>query len=168
MNTNQEQNGASRLNGNLLRLGDQREIAIYLRDGMAWVAEFQNGRASVSTAGHWFSANQGGRVLRQMELASIAPLPDEVIERIERLHQRLAQAGRRPATSSEAATVVARVRSRLVKLLRSLRSRRSVRPRQTATLADRGGTRTGRGYFPAAYKPGRNRGQRTIVSNYYR
>ncbi len=138
MNTNQERNGASRLNGNLLRLGDQREIAIYLRDSMAWVAEFKNGRASVSTVSRWFSANQGGRVLRQMELASIAPLPDDVMERIERLHQRLAQAGRHPATSSKTATVVARFRSRLVKLLRSILSKRSARPRQTATSADMG------------------------------
>ena len=138
MNTNQEQNGASRLNGNLLRLGDQREIAIYLRDNMAWVAEFNNGRASVSTASHWFSANQGGRVLRHMELASITPLPDDVMERIERLHQRLAQAARHPVTSSETATVVARFRSRLMKLLRSILSKRSARPRQTAVSADRG------------------------------
>jgi hypothetical protein len=138
MNTNQEQNGASRLNGNLLRLGDQREIAIYLRDNIAWVAEFNNGRASVSTASHWFSVNQGGRVLRQMDLASITPLPDDVMERIERLHQRLAQAGRHPATSSETATVVARFRSRLMKLLRSIRSKRPAQPRQTATLADTG------------------------------
>ena len=138
MNTNQEQNGASRLNGNLLRLGDQREIAIYLRDNMAWVAEFNNGRASVSTASHWFSANQGGRVLRHMELASIVPLPDDVMERIERLHQYLAQAGCHPATSSETATVVARFHSRLMKLLRSILSKRSARPRQTAVSADRG------------------------------
>jgi hypothetical protein len=138
MNTNQEQNGASRLNGNLLRLGDQREIAIYLRDNIAWVAEFNNGRASVSTASHWFSVNQGGRVLRQMDLASITPLPDDVMERIERLHQRLAQAGRHPATSSETATVVARFRSRLMKLLRSIRSKRPAQLRQTATLADTG------------------------------
>jgi alkanesulfonate monooxygenase SsuD/methylene tetrahydromethanopterin reductase-like flavin-dependent oxidoreductase (luciferase family) len=138
MNTNQEQNGASRLNGNLLKLGDQREIAIYLRDNMAWVAEFNNGRASVSTASHWFSVNQGGRVLRQMDLTSIVPLPDDVMERIERLHQRLAQAGRHPATSSETATVVARFRSRLMKIFRSILSKRSARPRQTATSADRG------------------------------
>jgi len=138
MNTNQEQNGASRLNGNLLRLGDQREIAIYLRDNMAWVAEFNNGRVSVSTASHWFSVNQGGRVLRHMDLASITPLPDDVMERIERLHQRLAQAGLHAATSSETATVVARFHSRLMKLLRSILSKQSVRPRQTAVSADRG------------------------------
>jgi hypothetical protein len=53
-----------------------------------------------------------------MDLASITPLPDDVMERIERLHQRLAQTGRHPATSSESATVVARFRSRLMKLLR--------------------------------------------------
>lgn len=138
MNTNQEQNGASRLNGNLLRLSDQREIAIYLRDNMAWVAEFNNGRANVSTASHWFSANRGGRVLRQMDLTSIVPLPDDVMEQIERLHQWLAQAGRHPATSSETATVVVRFRSRLVKLLRSILSKWSARPRQTTTSADRG------------------------------
>lgn len=33
MNTNQEQNNTSPLHGSLLRIGERREIAIYLRDG---------------------------------------------------------------------------------------------------------------------------------------
>ena len=43
MNTNPERNNTSPLSGNLLRLGERREIAIYLRNGTAWVAEFKKG-----------------------------------------------------------------------------------------------------------------------------
>jgi hypothetical protein len=130
MNTSQGQIGASRLSGNQLRFGDQREIAIYLRDGMAWVAEFNCGRVSISTASQWFSVNQGGRVLRQMDLASIAPLPEDVMERIEQVHQCLVQAER------QSATAVARFRRRLVRLLRSILGKPSAQPHQTATSAD--------------------------------
>ena len=84
MNTNPERNGP--LSGNLLRLGERREIAIYLRDGTAWVAEFKDGRVELFTVSTWFSLNQGGRALRRMDLDSITPLPEDVAERIERLH----------------------------------------------------------------------------------
>ncbi len=125
MNTNQEQSGASPLRGNLLRLGEQHEIAIYMRDGMAWVADFKDGRCKVSTASAWFASNQGGRVLRRMALDTIAPLPEEVVKWIERLHQRMAKASDHRLMSRAVATLVAGFRGWLARL--------SAPPRSTAS-----------------------------------
>jgi hypothetical protein len=75
--------------GNLLRLGETREIAIYQR-GAAWVADFRGGRGELFTASAWFALNGRWSLLRRAGLgsfASIAPLPAEVIESIERLHR---------------------------------------------------------------------------------
>ena len=62
MNVNRDQTAVP--NGNLLRLGE-REIAIYQRDGVAWVADFRGGRGEIFTAGEWFALNGRGRVLRR-------------------------------------------------------------------------------------------------------
>ena len=86
MNGNLGQDEAAVLNGNLLRLGETREIAIYQRGGIAWVADFRGARAELYTAGEWFTLIGRGSLLRRAGLASIAPLPADVIERIERLH----------------------------------------------------------------------------------
>jgi hypothetical protein len=48
----------------LVRLIDGRAIAIYLHDGMAYVAELKGGRARISSLGAWLGANQNGRILR--------------------------------------------------------------------------------------------------------
>lgn len=71
------------LEGSFLRLGESREIAIYRRGGVAWVADFRAGRGQLFTAGEWFALNGRGSALRRAEPA---PLPAGVIERIERLH----------------------------------------------------------------------------------
>ena len=73
-------------NGNLLRLGETREIAIYQRDGLTWVADFRGARGELFTVSAWFAVNGRSSLLRRAGLGSIAPLPAEVIERIERLH----------------------------------------------------------------------------------
>lgn len=125
MNANQEQGGASFLHGNLLRLGEQHEIAIYMRDGMAWVADFKDGRCKVSTASAWFASNQDGRVLHRMDLGSITPLPEEVVERIERLHQRMTKAGDHRLMSRAVATLGTGFRGWLARL--------SAPPRSTAS-----------------------------------
>jgi hypothetical protein len=89
MNANQVRNGTGSLQGNLLRIGDRREIAIYARDGTAWVAEFNDRHGALFPLSTWLSLNQGGRVLRRMDLGTITPLPRDVAERIERLHNRV-------------------------------------------------------------------------------
>jgi hypothetical protein len=74
------------MEGNLLRLSETREIAIYRRGGVAWVADFRGGRGELFTAGEWFALNGRGSLLRRVGLASIVPLPVDLIEKIERLH----------------------------------------------------------------------------------
>lgn len=51
MNTNRERNSAVALQGNLLRLSERREIAIYLHDGTVSIADFNDGRGELDTAG---------------------------------------------------------------------------------------------------------------------
>ena len=48
MNTNQERNNTSLLHGSLLRIGERREIAVYLRDGTAWVADFKGSHGEIN------------------------------------------------------------------------------------------------------------------------
>jgi hypothetical protein len=86
MNRNPGRNEVEVENGNLLRLGETREIAIYQRGGLAWVADFRGGRGELFTVGAWFALNGRSSLLRRAGLDSIAPLPADVIERIERLH----------------------------------------------------------------------------------
>jgi hypothetical protein len=86
MNSNREPEAASNLHGSLMRLGNHREIAIYLRDGMAWVADFRGGRGEVSTAGAWFALNQDRWALRRATLDAVTPLPADIVRRIENLH----------------------------------------------------------------------------------
>lgn len=74
------------MNGNLLQLGEAREVAIYRRNGVAWVADFRGGRSELFTVGEWFALNGRGSLLRRAVPDSVGPLPADVIERIERLH----------------------------------------------------------------------------------
>jgi hypothetical protein len=86
MDGNRGRNEAAVENGKLLRLGECREIAIYRRDGVAWVADFRGARGELFTAGEWFTLNGRGSLLRRAGSDSIEPLPAHVIERIARLH----------------------------------------------------------------------------------
>ena len=86
MNGNLGRDVAAVPNGNLLRLGNEREIAIYRRNGVAWIADLRGGRGELFTAGEWFALNGRGGVLRRAGLDSIVPLPARLIESIERLH----------------------------------------------------------------------------------
>jgi hypothetical protein len=87
MNRNSGRNDAAVENGRLLRLGETRVIAIYRRGGATWVADFRGPRGELFTAGAWFALNGRSSLVRRAGLGSVAPLPGEVIERIERLHQ---------------------------------------------------------------------------------
>jgi hypothetical protein len=89
MKGNRRRNEVAAPDGNLLqlgRLGEEREIAIYLRGGVAWVADFRGERSELYTAGEWFALNGSRGVLRRAGLDSAVPLPARLIERIERLH----------------------------------------------------------------------------------
>ena len=101
--------------GSLLRISETREIAIYQRDGVAWVADFRGGGGELFTVGEWFALNGRGRLLSRAGLAPIAPLPASAIERIERLH------GAEERASLSA--LAARLRDRLAGFSRELSCR---------------------------------------------
>ena len=86
MNGNRGRNEAAAPNGSLLRLGDEREVAIYQRDGVSWIADFRGGRGELFTVGEWFALNRGRSVSLRAARCPITHLPAVVIERIERLH----------------------------------------------------------------------------------
>jgi hypothetical protein len=79
---------AKSLQGSFLRFGENHEIAIYIRDGVPYVAEFRRGRGELYTVGAWFSLRNRGGVLRRAAPEPVVPIPAEVAERIERLHRR--------------------------------------------------------------------------------
>ena len=115
MNTNPERNNISPLSGNLLRLRERREIAIYLRGGTAWVAELKKGHDEVFSVGAWFSLY--GRALvnaqRREEVSIISPIPEDVVARIERLHLRMEKQNDAPAILRALAALVGELPGRL-------------------------------------------------------
>ena len=92
MNTTQQCASASPIQGSLLRLSERREVAIYLREGAGWVADFNNGRATLHSMSEWYSLGNGRALVyaqRRNAVEPISPLPDEVVRRIESLHRRM-------------------------------------------------------------------------------
>jgi hypothetical protein len=81
---------AGPIQGQLLRLGTRREVAIYLRDGRLWVADFIDGDGELVDAVTWFRFNCATTATtharRRMVLESAFPLSDELVARIETLH----------------------------------------------------------------------------------
>ena len=80
------------IQGQLLRLSERREVAIYLRDGALWVADFIDGFGTLADAATWFRFNCASsaswHLRRRMALESAMPLSSVLIARIERLHER--------------------------------------------------------------------------------
>ena len=88
MTSHQDNKQTDTPQGKLLRLGKQREIAIYSYAGTAWVAEFNNGKGALFAAGTWLISHAHERaVRRRMQDDAIDALPDEYAARIERLHR---------------------------------------------------------------------------------
>ena len=85
--------GATRsIQGQVLRLSERREVAIFLRDGALWVADFVDGHGVLIDAMTWFrffncGASAAPQARRRMVLESATPLSEELVERIERLHK---------------------------------------------------------------------------------
>ena len=78
------------IQGQLLRRSERREVAIYLRDGRLWIADFIDGVGEVMEPATWFRFNcatPGARQgKRRMLLESAVPLSAELADRIEGLH----------------------------------------------------------------------------------
>jgi hypothetical protein len=98
MHTTQAAPPIPAITGNTMQLGDRHSIAIHHRDGRCWVAEFHEGRGELVDAASWFRSYLGalryshGR--RLAALATLQPMTQDVIDRVEALHR---EAGRRDA-----------------------------------------------------------------------
>jgi hypothetical protein len=79
------------IQGQLLRLSERREVAIYLRHGALWVADFVDGCGTLTDAATWFRFNCASsaswHVRRRMALESAIPLSRDLVARIEQLHE---------------------------------------------------------------------------------
>ena len=85
-----ENRAAAVIQGQLLRLSERREVAIYLRNDALWVADFIDGHGELIDAITWFRFHCGTRASpqarRRMVLESALPLSAQLVARIERLH----------------------------------------------------------------------------------
>ena len=76
--------------GQVLRLSERREVAIYLRNDKLWVADFIDGCGELIDAVTWFRFNCGSsaspHARRRMAAESGIPLYEQLKERIEQLH----------------------------------------------------------------------------------
>lgn len=82
---------ATAIQGQLLRLSERREVAIYLRKDALWVADFIDGHGELIDAATWFRFNCGtpatSYARRRMVLESAIPLTAQLVARIECLHR---------------------------------------------------------------------------------
>ena len=90
MDLDPQNSRASLILGQLLRLSNRREVAIYLRDGSLWIADFIDGHGELVDPAAWFRFNCGSPTARQsrrrMLLESAFPLSAELAAKIESLH----------------------------------------------------------------------------------
>jgi len=79
------------IQGQLLRLSKRREVAIYLREGSLWIADFIDGHGELVEPRIWFRFNCAttgkGHARRRMLLESAVPLSAELAVKIESLHR---------------------------------------------------------------------------------
>ena len=85
-----EDGRAPPIQGQLLRRSERREVAIYLRDGELWIADFIDGVGALIDPAAWFRFNCASpparRAHRRMLFEAAAPLSVELAARIEHLH----------------------------------------------------------------------------------
>lgn len=79
------------MQGQLLTLGDEHQVAIHSRGGELWVADFRGDHYELVSAAAWFRLHCGichmSFSLRRA-LRFAAPLSNEMVATIERLHRR--------------------------------------------------------------------------------
>ena len=84
------------IQGQLLRLSARREVAIYLFDGMLWIADFIDGQGELFEPETWFRFNCGApdtrEAQRRMLLESGLPLSGDIAMKIEELHRAAGEA----------------------------------------------------------------------------
>jgi len=90
MTIQRERPSLSTISGTTVQLGARDTIAIYVWDGLSWVARFRDGRAELSDAASWFRVHAG--LLRSCRVGSVAAietvgmLSPAMMEKIARLH----------------------------------------------------------------------------------
>jgi hypothetical protein len=107
--TPKDMNAANRfaiaIQGQLLRLSERREVAIYLRQDALWVADFIDGHGELIDAATWFRFNCGtpatSYARRRMVLESAIPLTAQLVARIECLHRSATARQRRRAHENQ-------------------------------------------------------------------
>jgi hypothetical protein len=81
----------SSIQGQLLRLSRRHLVAIYVREGSLWVADFIDGRGELIDPAAWFRFNCGTSsapaARRRMLRESAIPLSAELAAKIENLHR---------------------------------------------------------------------------------
>lgn len=91
MNIDSEAGFAHSVQGQLLRQSERREVAIFLLEGVLWVADFIDGEGQLIDAATWFRFNCASlfspHARRRMVLESAIPLSEELMTRIQRLHR---------------------------------------------------------------------------------
>jgi hypothetical protein len=124
------------IQGQMLRLSEHRSVAIYLRDGVMWVADFVDGHGELVNANTWFRFNCGAlansHARRRMALESAMPISLELGERIEALHGAAASGGRRSPMRAAKAFIAGLGRTRLKALAGDLIRRRKSREELSA------------------------------------
>jgi hypothetical protein len=79
------------IQGQILRVSERREVAIYLRDDALWVADFIDGHGALFDAATWFRFNCGtpatSYARRRMVHESAVPLSTQLAARIQGLHR---------------------------------------------------------------------------------
>jgi hypothetical protein len=80
---------ANRIQGQLLRQSERREVAIFLQNGALWVADFIDGEGMLIDATTWFRFNCAAlaspHAQRRMVLESAIPQSPDLVARIGRL-----------------------------------------------------------------------------------
>ena len=96
-------------------------MAIFLRDGALWVADFVDGQGALIDAITWFRFNCGAlstaHARRRMVLESATPLSEELVERVERLDPAAATDNRRAAVRLVEAVAARLAQSRLAAMV---------------------------------------------------
>jgi len=89
MNFGLESDFTDSIQGQVLRLSERHEAALFLHDGNLWIADFVNGDGELMDVITWIRFNCGGpsagKMQQRMTLESAIPLSKELAGRIEAL-----------------------------------------------------------------------------------
>jgi hypothetical protein len=141
LNIDSKSGFARSIQGQLLRQNERREVAIFLRDGALWVADFIDGEGKLIAATTWFRFNCGAlsspQARRRMVLESAVPLSEELIARIGQLKFPATSRDRGPMTRLIEAITACRARIRVAGAVARVLDRRR-RIRATTKIMHRG------------------------------